>query len=102
MSSGERPAVPADWLGFRELDQRAGTPKGEAFRAFRRLEGGWREGSDYLQLRAEDAPDAIAALRAAGRIYPASPHALLVAPPRCLELLALLARQSQVPAQGQQ
>lgn len=100
--SADTTTVPADWLGFRELDQCAGTPKGEAFRAFRRLEGGWREGTDYLQLRAEDAPEAIAALRAAGRIYPASPHALLIAPPRCAELLALLAGQSAAPAQSQQ
>lgn len=100
--SGDASVVPADWLGFRELDQRAGTPKGEAFRAFRRLEVGWREGADYLQLRAEDAPDAIAVLRAAGRIYPASPHALLIAPARCAELLALLAGQSEAPAQSQQ
>lgn len=100
--SEEASSPPADWLGFRELDLRAGTPKGEAFRAFRRLEAGWREGSDYLQLRAEDAPAAIAALRAAGRIYPSSPHALLVAPARCTEILALLAQQIAESAQSQQ
>lgn len=81
----------ADWLTLRELDARAGTPKGEAFRAFRRLEPRWREGLDFLQLRAETAADAIATLRAAQRLYPASPHALLLSPASAEQLLALLA-----------
>lgn len=82
---------PSDWLSFRELDRRAGRPKGEAFRAFRRLERSWREGEDFVQLRAELAPELIERLRRDDRLYPASPHAVLVSPARCRQLLMLLA-----------
>lgn len=79
-----------DWLSFRELDERASCPKGEAFRAFRRLEAAWREGEDFVQLRAETAAVEIDALRALGRVYRSSPHVVLVAPQRVGQLLAAL------------
>lgn len=81
-----------EWLSFRELDERAGTPKGEAFRAFRRLESGWQEGSDYRLLRSDDPAvvDELATLRAAERIYRSSVSVVLLSPARSGELLALL------------
>ena len=60
------------WLTLREVDRRLGAPKGTAFRAFKRLEGGWREGRDFRVLQAQHDAAEIEALRAAGRVYPSS------------------------------
>ena len=80
------------WLSFRELDERAGTPKGEAFRAFRRLESSWHEGQDYRLLRSDDpaVSEELAALRGAGRIYPSSVSVVLLSPTRAAQLLAVI------------
>ena len=68
-----------DWVTLRELDGRAGTVKGSAFRAFKHLSAGWREGTDYRVLMPEADAQAIEALRAAGRIYASSRSVVLLA-----------------------
>lgn len=65
------------WFTLKELDQAAGRPKGSAFRAFKRLEPGWREGTHFEALR-EGAE--LAALRASGRLYAASRVGILLSP----------------------
>lgn len=71
-------APPSAWRTLKELDAAAGLPKGSAFRAFKRLEPGLREGAHFRVLRpgADDAE--IAALRAAGRAYGASRVVILL------------------------
>lgn len=71
---------PPDWLSFMELDRCAGAPKGCAFRVFRRLAAQWREGQDYRVYDAVAAAGQIAALRAAGRIYPGTVNLVLLSP----------------------
>ena len=92
------------WLSFRELDERAGRPKGEAFRAFRRLESGWREGEDYRLLRSADAEVAseLIALREQERIYRSSVTVVLLSPTRSAELLSLLSGVADRPAEAAQ
>jgi len=68
------------WRTLRELDAAAGTPKGTAFRAFKRLSPGWIEQRDYRVLSPDADSGAIEALRAAGRLYGASRVAILLAP----------------------
>lgn len=93
-----------DWLSLRELDERAARPKGEAFRAFRRLEAGWQQDLDYRLLRVDDADAAaeIASLRAAGRIYPSSVSVVLLSPARSAQLLALLSGTAGTAAEAPQ
>ena len=80
------------WHTLKELDAAAGLPKGSAFRAFKRLEPGLREGDDFRVLRpgADDAE--IAALRAAGRLYGASRLAILLEDATARAVRAALAR----------
>ncbi|HEX4895529.1 MAG TPA: hypothetical protein VFV11_04285 [Solimonas sp.] len=68
------------WQTLRELDLRLGAAKGTAFRAFRRLESRYAEGSDYVLLDASHSPELLAALRAADRLYRSSPRPLLLSP----------------------
>jgi hypothetical protein len=63
---------------FRELDEAAGLPKGSAFRAFKRLEPGLREGRDFLLLRPGHDDARIEELRARERIYRNSVNIVLV------------------------
>jgi hypothetical protein len=70
----------AGWLTVRELDRRAGRPKGTAFRAFRQLEPQLREGEHFCVLQPERDAAQIDALRAGGRIYPSSRTVVLLAP----------------------
>ncbi|AXQ29185.1 hypothetical protein D0B54_11015 [Solimonas sp. K1W22B-7] len=64
---------------FRELDERAGLPKGSAFRAFKRLEPGLHQGRDYCLLRAGSGDEAkIEALRGENRVYRNSINIVLV------------------------
>ncbi|MFT4047000.1 MAG: hypothetical protein QM661_09925 [Solimonas sp.] len=72
-----RPAQ--DWLTLRELDRSAGREKGAAFRAFKRLSAGYREGVDFVVLSPDDAAATIDALRASGRIYAGSVNVVLLA-----------------------
>ena len=61
---------------LREIDERLGRSKGAAFRAFKRL--ALVEGRDFRVLRPDTDADAIAALRAARRIYPASVNVIVL------------------------
>lgn len=79
-----------DTLSFRELDQKLGLAKGSAFRAFKCIEAGLREGDDYFLLKAGEDAAAIAQLRAQGRVYAISRNVVLlsaVTSARVLELL---------------
>jgi hypothetical protein len=84
--------APPRWLTLKELDAAAGLPKGSAFRAFKRLEPGLREGAHFRALRpgADDAE--IAALRAAGRVYGASRVVILLGDETAAAVRAALAR----------
>ena len=66
------------WLTLKELDAAAGQPKGSAFRAFKRLEPGLREGAQFRVLRPAGDDAEIAALRAAGRVYGTSRVVILL------------------------
>ena len=63
---------------FRELDEAAGQPKGSAFRAFKRLEPGLREGQDFQLLRPEHDDARIGELRTQQRIYRNSVNIVLL------------------------
>lgn len=67
-----------DWPSLRELDEQLGLRKGSAFRAFRRLEPGLREGEDFVVLQALRDRDRLAALRAQQRIYASSVNVVLL------------------------
>ena len=84
--------TPSAWCTLKELDAQGGQPKGSAFRAFKRLEPTWREGTQFRVLRpgADDAE--IAALRAAGRVYGASRVVILLADDAADVVRAALAR----------
>lgn len=64
---------------LREVDERLGRTKGAAFRAFKRL--ALVEGRDFRVLRHDTDADAIAALRAASRIYAASVNVIVLSEP---------------------
>ena len=66
------------WRTLREIDAAAGRPKGAAFRAFKRLESGWREGVDFRVLRPERDGAELETLRAGGRLYASSRVAILL------------------------
>jgi hypothetical protein len=85
-------AAPSAWRTLKDLDAAAGRPKGSAFRAFKRLEPGLREGAQFRVLRpgADDAE--IAGLRAAGRVYGASRVVILLAEETASAVHAALAR----------
>lgn len=63
---------------FRELDEATGLPKGSAFRAFKRLEPGLREGQDFCLLRAGSDDARIGDLRRQDRVYRNSVNIVLV------------------------
>lgn len=63
---------------FRELDEQAGRPKGSAFRAFKALEPGLREGQDFRLLRPDTDAAEIAQLQQQNRIYRSSVSIVLV------------------------
>jgi len=63
---------------FKEIDARHGCPKGTAFRAFKRLSGELKEGEDFYYLPAGESADLISQLKAAGRLYQATVHAVLL------------------------
>jgi hypothetical protein len=80
----------ANHLSFREIDQRLDLPKGSAFRAFKSIEAGLSEGSDYVLLLAGEDHAAIGALRAQGRVYASSRNVVLLAPAVGARLVTLL------------
>ena len=67
-----------DWVTLLELDRRLGRPKGTAFRAFKRHAPQWREDHDFRVLQPGRDGDAIAQLRAAGRVYASSRSVILL------------------------
>lgn len=72
-----------DDLTFRELDRRHGWVKGTAFRRFKAALPELVEGDDFQRLDASDDKAQIDALRAAGRIYATTVHAVLLRPRAC-------------------
>lgn len=78
------------WRSLRELDQAAGTAKGQAFRAFKRTEPTLQEGRDFHVLNAETHRADIDTLRAQGRIYTTSIHLVMVSPQTASVLLQQL------------
>ena len=78
------------WRTLRELDESAGTPKGTAFRAFKRIEPTLREPLDYRLLRSGEAAAQIGELRGSGRIYDSSRNVVLLSPALSETLLARL------------
>lgn len=96
----------ASWHSFKDLDEAAGLPKGEAFRAFRRLERFWLQDRDYRLLQANADAAEIAELKHSGRVYRSSANVVLLAPARAEELLAILRNtaraETQDGAQAQQ
>ncbi|TAJ50870.1 MAG: hypothetical protein EPN60_10690 [Nevskiaceae bacterium] len=92
-----------DWPSFKELDEAASLPKGEAFRAFRRLERFWLQDRDYRLLQAYADAAEIAELKHSGRVYRGSANVVLLAPARAEELLAILRNTAltQTPAGAQ-
>jgi hypothetical protein len=68
-------------MTFRTLDQLMDAPKGTAFRAFKRALDELVEGEDHLRLESGPDAEAIAELKAAGRIYPSSVNVVLLRRP---------------------
>ncbi len=66
---------------FRQLDRRAGVPKGTTFRRFKRVRHRLAEGRDFFHLESGRDGELIAALRAAGDAYRAPPDVVLLAAP---------------------
>ena len=79
-----------DWVGLREIDLRAGTGKGAAFRAFKALAPNLVEGTDYRVLDPHKDREVIDALRHAGRIYATSVRVVLLAPTTARRLTDVL------------
>ena len=79
-----------NWLSFKQLDEAAEVPKGESFRAFRRLEQQWRQDRDYRLLRSDLDAVEIAELKRSGQVYRSSANVVLLAPARAEQLLAIL------------
>ena len=84
-------ARPPEWRTLKELDVAAGRPKGTAFRAFKRLEPGWREGTQFRVLRPGRDAAELDALRADGRLYASSRIGILLSPPAADAVRAALA-----------
>lgn len=75
------------WQSLHDIDRQAGTPKGAAFRAFRRHAQHWQEGTDFVVLDAARDAARITALRQQGRLYASSVKAILVADQRAAVLI---------------
>jgi hypothetical protein len=69
----------AGWLTLRELDERAGLPKGSTFRAFKKVAATLVEGRDFRVLDARRDAAEIEPLRQSGRIYRSSVNVILIA-----------------------
>lgn len=63
---------------FKGLDRALGAPKGTAFRTFKRSLAVLAEDEDFLRLDAAADGADIEALKAAGRVYQASVHVVLL------------------------
>jgi hypothetical protein len=78
------------WVGLREIDLRAGTGKGAAFRAFKALAPNLTEGRDYRVLDPDKDREVIDTLRHTGRIYASSVRVVLLAPAAAQRLTEVL------------
>ena len=72
-----------DDLSFRELDARNNWAKGTAFRRFKAALPQLVEGQDFYRLDANADRARIESLRAAGRIYASTVHAVLLGTRAC-------------------
>ncbi len=79
-----------DWLSLRDLDSRAGLPKGAAFRVFKRLEPQLREGLDFVLLDQQHAQQTIAVLKEQGRAYQSTVNLVLLHPDAARHILSVL------------
>ena len=77
------------WSTLREIDQALGLDKGSAFRAFKQVEPGLKEGADFKVLAPATERDDIEILRSAGRIYAGSVNVVLLAPHARAQVAAL-------------
>lgn len=75
---------------LRELDERAGCAKGSAFRAFKRIAGEFREGTDFRVLDRERDAQAVAPLLEGNRAYRSSHSIVLVGPAMAGRILEIL------------
>jgi len=70
--------APESWHSLKDIDRRAGTAKGAAFRAFRRHAEHWQEGRDFVVLDPGLDAARIAALKQQDRLYASSVKAILL------------------------
>lgn len=84
------------WLGLRALDQAANRPKGDAFRAFKKLEHSFCEGLDFCVLDHLHDADRIADLKHAQQIYSSSVQVILLSPAAAQIILQSLTRSGEV------
>lgn len=70
--------MPETWHTLREIDERAGRRKGQAFRCFKALRGRWQEGRDFVVLDAMRDAKRIAQLKHEGRLYGSTVNAVLL------------------------
>jgi hypothetical protein len=78
------------WRSLREIDCEAGQAKGSAFRRFKRLGTMLVETRDYIVLHHQADAEAIAALRASGRIYQSSVNVILLSASAAQRILEVL------------
>ncbi|MDP9140033.1 MAG: hypothetical protein M3O62_04480 [Pseudomonadota bacterium] len=86
-----------DWLSLRDLDTRAGLPKGAAFRVFKQLGPQLREGLDFVLLDHQHAQQTIAALKIQGRAYQSTVNLVLLHPDAARHILSVLATHGSAP-----
>jgi hypothetical protein len=84
-----------DCFSLREIDQRAGTFKGAAFRRFKGLEAGLQQMVVETLAQAERDREVIDRLRESGRIYASSINVVLLSPETAQRLLDALAPAPQ-------
>lgn len=65
-------------MTLRQIDRLNGTPKGTAFRAFKRVRPRLREGEHFFRLDASANAEFIASLRRSGVVYPSTVHLVLI------------------------
>lgn len=85
-----------DWVGLRSLDQAARRPKGDAFRAFKKLESTFSEGRDFLVLDHVHDAEQIAQLKLEQKTYSTSVQVILLSPAAAQAILQVLMRSGEV------
>jgi hypothetical protein len=76
---------------FREFDERHGVPKGTAFRLFKRLAPGLREGRDFWCCDGRTDPAAFARVAREHRLYAGTINAVLLGEAACRAMADALA-----------